>query len=333
MPLPHLKQLSLHRFWANKGAVAGVFTLIGLAVISITLWVIFFLQRRRRSMTRQHEENVSATLQAVYGRTAPLEDESDSSLSSRRSRNGSARRLSILPVAYNEDRTQYVPYSQHAAPFSPDAYHDIPSPTSPQLNVPPPSAFRDRPSGDGVGMAEIGNGSMGTAYTRHSQQSSRGSLEPLLASYQRRGGPLSPTYGPHNRHVPNGRSSRTPSTEKGYLAGMSRPSYPQSPPNFYATNATSRSALLANGPEEQVNLVNADQKQNGDLGDAEVSVEDELRRPILAVCDIRLLFSTTSCSPLSFLLGYQSTRRGEHTVAFITFFLFFFQSNSVSNSS
>lgn len=274
-------------------------------------------------MSLERDTAISTSLAAVFNRT-PLVDESDSSLSSHRSRYGSGDllaipmpnpntdrrrrglpennngRLSILPDAYHEDRGSYDPFIEYATRNSRDNYHDLPSPTTPHLDVPPLSAFAPyRNPSDGPGMVELGTGmpmSPGIAYPRHSHQSSRGSLEPLLASHQRRpSGPFGPGLA-----VSNGRASQLPPRENGSSASTIKLSYLQTPPNFYATDSTSRSALLMNGGGQgsDVNLVDAETHKQ-DAGDVEVSTEEGHRR-VLAVCIILLPSFIETRSNLSF---------------------------------
>lgn len=59
----------------NKGAVAAVFLIVGLAAATICLWIFFFIRRRRRRRRIDHETAVSASLAAAgYNRT-PIDDE------------------------------------------------------------------------------------------------------------------------------------------------------------------------------------------------------------------------------------------------------------------
>lgn len=65
------------RFFANKGAVAGVFLIIGLAAASIVLWIVFALRRRHRVRQLERDTTVSATLAAAGLNRAPLDDDDD----------------------------------------------------------------------------------------------------------------------------------------------------------------------------------------------------------------------------------------------------------------
>jgi len=66
-----------HRFFHNKGAVAGVFLIVGLAAASICLWIFFFIRRRRRRRRIEHQTAISASLAAAGYNRAPIDDEDD----------------------------------------------------------------------------------------------------------------------------------------------------------------------------------------------------------------------------------------------------------------
>lgn len=307
-------------FFHNKGAVAGVFTLVGIAVISIAIWIILFIRRRRRELGLEQESTISALL--YEGGFDRRSIEPASSASSHHSRYDSAeflaipmpnsnperhrrstsglleRRLSIMPDAYQDDRGQYDPFIQYAPRNSRDGYPDVPSPTTPHLNVPPPSAYapyRDRTSNDGVGMVEVGPGlPMGAAivHTRYSHHNSRTNFEPWKSGPLIVPGQTPLVLDPTN--LSNGRASQTPSTDTS-SASTSKPSYlpSLSHPNFYATNTSSRSGLLINGREDhgsEVNMVevNGEIKIPDILAESESTTEDEhemeSQKRVLAVC-------------------------------------------------
>ncbi|KAJ3713307.1 hypothetical protein C8R42DRAFT_684767 [Lentinula raphanica] len=64
-------------FWSNKGAVAGTFTVVGIVIVAILIWVITFLLRRRRAKILDRE-NEAAAAEAANA-TAPvfLDDDHD----------------------------------------------------------------------------------------------------------------------------------------------------------------------------------------------------------------------------------------------------------------
>jgi hypothetical protein len=71
------------RFFKNTGAVAGVFSVVGLALAAIGLWLALFVRRRRRTRRLEHDTAVSATLAAAgYGRSPLHDDEDDSDMPS-----------------------------------------------------------------------------------------------------------------------------------------------------------------------------------------------------------------------------------------------------------
>ncbi|KAH9081632.1 hypothetical protein EDB83DRAFT_2333945 [Lactarius deliciosus] len=74
---PNKGSNSSSQFFHNKGAVAGVFLIVGLAAASICLWIFFFVRRRRRRRRIDHETAVSASLAAAGYNRAPIDDEED----------------------------------------------------------------------------------------------------------------------------------------------------------------------------------------------------------------------------------------------------------------
>jgi len=71
-------QNSASAFFRNKGAVAGVFIVVGLAATSIVIFLIFWFRRRRRNKRLEHETEVEATLAAHgYRRTFVDGDDND----------------------------------------------------------------------------------------------------------------------------------------------------------------------------------------------------------------------------------------------------------------
>ncbi|KAI0031148.1 hypothetical protein K488DRAFT_71630 [Vararia minispora EC-137] len=63
------------QFFRNRGAVAGVFLVVGLAAAAILLFLFFFVRRRRRQRRIEHDTAVSATLAAAGYNRAPIDDE------------------------------------------------------------------------------------------------------------------------------------------------------------------------------------------------------------------------------------------------------------------
>ncbi|KAG8829017.1 hypothetical protein FRC17_007193 [Serendipita sp. 399] len=52
-------------FFKNRGAVAGVFVTVALALVAMVLFVVFALRRRRRRIKQQHEAEAAANLAAA----------------------------------------------------------------------------------------------------------------------------------------------------------------------------------------------------------------------------------------------------------------------------
>ena len=166
----------------NKGAVAGVFILVGLAAASIILWIFLAIRSRRRTQRLEHDSAVAATLAAAGFNRTPLDDDDDPALESGHSRNGStdpflrqrysssglamnsipsAGRNSSSPLDTDHDPHVFHPYSDYIPPTKDGRVSSPPFITRP---------YRPRSS------------SMGGNTSGHTPQQS-GSHEPLLASY------------------------------------------------------------------------------------------------------------------------------------------------------
>ena len=73
-----------HRFFRNKGAVAGVFLIVGLAAASIVLFIFFYIRRRRRTQRLEHDTAVASTLAAAGYNRRPLDGDDDDEKGDRR---------------------------------------------------------------------------------------------------------------------------------------------------------------------------------------------------------------------------------------------------------
>lgn len=69
--------MSIFRFFNNKGAVAGVFLIVGLAAASIVLFLFFFIKRRRRTRRLEYDTAVASTLAAAGFNRTPLDGDDD----------------------------------------------------------------------------------------------------------------------------------------------------------------------------------------------------------------------------------------------------------------
>ncbi|KAF9651871.1 hypothetical protein BDM02DRAFT_3109979 [Thelephora ganbajun] len=69
---------SVLSFFQNKGAVAGVFVVVGLATTAIAFFVLFWFRRRRKTRRLDHDAAVAATLaEHGYGRQSLIDADDD----------------------------------------------------------------------------------------------------------------------------------------------------------------------------------------------------------------------------------------------------------------
>lgn len=101
------------QFFRNKGAVAGVFLVVGLAAASIVLFIFFWLRRHRRKQ-RQRDASIAAGL-AALGHNRSLIDEDDDNhpptLPGMEQRNQEALSLSSGGTSGEHDFNPYVGYT------------------------------------------------------------------------------------------------------------------------------------------------------------------------------------------------------------------------------
>ncbi|KAI9444783.1 hypothetical protein H4582DRAFT_1796689, partial [Lactarius indigo] len=173
---PNKGSSSSSQFFHNKGAVAGVFLIVGLAAASICLWIFFFVRRRRRRRRIDHETAVSASLAAAGYNRAPIDDEEDfgPGPGMRERFNSMSSHPTISTPITEEERAAeaaatsaalYDPYTDYNRPVGAVAGFVPTRPDSP--------AQRGRDNSYSSGMSRPPG-------TGHAPRHSTGSLDPLL---------------------------------------------------------------------------------------------------------------------------------------------------------
>jgi len=112
--------LSTSQFFRNKGAVAGVFLIVGLAAASILLFLFFFVRRRRRTRKMEHDTAVATTLAAAGFNRTPLDGDDEEG----GDRNMSQRRGSGVSTNPFRDTVSSLPSATGGRP--PSGYMDDP---------------------------------------------------------------------------------------------------------------------------------------------------------------------------------------------------------------
>lgn len=254
-------------FFQNKGAVAGVFVLVGLAAASIILFIFFYIRRRRRTRRMEHDNAVSATLTAAGFHRAPLDDDDDNnedgsrmqmSQHSPRSSIPSAGRLS----AYMDNvEGGFNPYADVGHPMGRDDYMPVKSPS------PPPGA------GGGVFGNIRGNAS--EQRISHSASHSAGSYEPLLASFYQSqnnadsSGPPSPP--PRNpQRLSDIKNQPSPTTQNSEVNDATS--------SLYSSESTGDDRL---DPDLRRRL-----KDDSDSDKADLRDDEDYSRPVLGVRNV-----------------------------------------------
>lgn len=184
-------------FFQNKGAVAGVFVVVGLAATAIVFFILFWFRRRRKTRRLDHDTVVAATLaEHGYGRHSlidaddrhPASDPRTTSMLSGSTSSGDMRRTSTPSMtlsALNAGLVSGSGYGRqpHNPPYFADSlgqtYNPYAESQLPYQNANPgPSnsggaggvPYFSLPSVPGVGRPSFG----------HHPEDSAGSSEPLL---------------------------------------------------------------------------------------------------------------------------------------------------------
>ena len=193
-----------YRFFRNKGAVAGVFVIVGLAAASIVLFIFFYVRRRRRTQRLEHDAAVASTLAAAGYNRRPLDDDDEKQMSPRRSSVPSATTLpnssfsSAQQLALATGGRPPTAEGYATAPPTPGAGSDFdPYAAIGTVHPPPPAVFPTQARKDGYAPARTASPPPG-AYDRsrrqtqststsaswgHAAKGSVASTEPLLSGY------------------------------------------------------------------------------------------------------------------------------------------------------
>ena len=204
------RSLSNHcsdRFFRNKGAVAGVFLIVGLAAASIVLFMIFYIRRRRRTQRLEHDTAVASTLAAAGYNRQPLDGDDDDEKGHRRtsapSAVGTLQNSSFGSGAMLVGSTAGArpPTAEgNTAPSTPGTGLDYdPYAAYGTVHPPPAAVFPAQTRRDGYMPARTGSPPPGAYNTRrhthststsassmgygHAAKASIGSTEPLLSGY------------------------------------------------------------------------------------------------------------------------------------------------------
>ncbi|KIP01181.1 hypothetical protein PHLGIDRAFT_384031 [Phlebiopsis gigantea 11061_1 CR5-6] len=196
------------QFFTNKGAVAGVFLIVGLAAASIVLFLFFFIKRRHRNRRLEYDTAVASTLAAAGYNRQPLDgddyDEGGGMRQRRRSSPSALATVSSLGTQaaavqpYTDDptgrRAEFDPYSAYSA-------------APPQ--TPPASARRD-----GYVPARTSSPPLG-----HSHSASTSSMGHVMGCSPRRVGRRRALQAPSRPRRARGRRRRSRPRARGGARG------------------------------------------------------------------------------------------------------------------
>lgn len=192
-------------FFSNTGAVVGVFVVVGLAALSIILWILLAIRRRYRMRQIEHDSAIQAAVAAAGFNRVPLDDDEDghgrtprshSQFSMEMGQRGSHvfGSLSTGPFGHDDDQGGFNPYADYPTsrqgPGRTGGY--VPTRTA----SPPPGA--ERPAFSATGTDEFGSNRDRKSSFGHTPTYSAGSFEPLLSGYRQasESGPHAPPTPP-----------------------------------------------------------------------------------------------------------------------------------------
>ncbi|KAI0639457.1 hypothetical protein C8Q77DRAFT_65013 [Trametes polyzona] len=210
------------QFFRNKGAVAGVFLIVGLAAASIVLFIFFYIRRRRRTQRLEHDTAVASTLAAAGFNRRPLDgDDEERKVMTQPMASGTLASLPNPSMGSGGLNGQRPPSSgmddvtngSGTGPSTPGAGGDFDPYAAYGTIHPPPAAFPTQARRDGYAPARTSSppppawqrqhthststsaSSMGWG---HAAKGSVGSHEPLLSGYYAGGAtePSTPALGP-----------------------------------------------------------------------------------------------------------------------------------------
>ena len=166
------------RFFHNKGAVTGVFLIIGLAAATICLWIFFFCRKRRGRRQIEHDIAISQSLAAAGYNRAPIDDEDFGPGMRQRFGSLSSHPTIGTPITDEERAADagpgavnlYDPYADYGRPIGGSGY-------IPARADSPSQHSRDRTADD-----TYSSGASRRTGSMHISQHGSGSGDPLLAS-------------------------------------------------------------------------------------------------------------------------------------------------------
>ena len=184
--LPSVSHLFFHRFFSNKGAVAGVFLIVGLAAASIVLFLFFFIKRRRRNRRLEYDSAVASTLAAAGFNRTPVDgddDEGGGQMRQRRQSSPSAlRTMSSVPSMATQPQ-RYTDDPAGARDFDPYAAYNAVPPQTPPVSMRKDGYFPARTSSPPpLGHSHSASTSSMGHPAGHIPRESAGSFEPLLVA-------------------------------------------------------------------------------------------------------------------------------------------------------
>lgn len=292
------------RFFKSKGAVAGVFVVVGLAIAAIAAWIFIALRRRRRTRKIESDTAISASLAAAGFKRPALEDEDEDgfdvrSPSASTHLGGMTQRSgSGLGTNYDGDFNPYVGFGPGRNTMERDGYAPART-SSPPLLPPLPFGISTNhspsPSDDDAAetLRDGGNRHSGNGHVSSS------SYEPLLANFAAAGvGGSSdvtpPTPPARNPQRLTDMLSASPQTSPVLGGFLSKKDEPDRASSEYSSESADHDDRLDPGLKRRVRA--EDDERSHVASTTDLRDDEDYSRPVLVVRNMTNMSEITDSS-------------------------------------
>lgn len=277
------------RFFKNKGAVAGVFVLVGLAILVIAASIFIAIRRRQRTRKIENDTAISASLAAAGFKRSALDEDGDGFDMRNRSTStylgGMTQRSgSGLDTNYDGGFNPYIEYGIGQSAAERDGY--VPARTSSPPLLPPLAIGTSTTHGHAQSDDDAGQ------YRNRCISSS--SYEPLLAAGAEEGPnvkpPTPPTRNPKRLADKVSTSLQISPALGGSLDPGGKKDEPDSASSEYSSESGDYNDRLDPGLKHRVRTSD-DGRSTSDLRD-----DEDYSRPVLGVRNMTNMSSVTTSS-------------------------------------
>ncbi|KAI6136613.1 hypothetical protein F5141DRAFT_996326 [Pisolithus sp. B1] len=265
-------------FFSNTGAVVGVFVVVGLAAVSILLWILFAFRRRYRMRQIEHDSAIQAAVAAAGFNRVPLDDDEDglgrtphshSQFSMEMGQRGSHvfGSLPTGPPIHDDGQGAFNPYADY--PTSRQGLRRTGGYVPTRTASPPPGA--ERPALSATGTDEFGSNRDRKSSFGHTPTYSAGSFEPLLSG-----------YGQTSDSAPNAPPTPPPRNPQRLVDA----SNPRNPRSRVLDDDSSDGSM-----DDRLDPEIRRRTRSNSLGTANLRDDEDYSRPVLTVRGVLLVYA------------------------------------------